>query len=110
MTTDGQKGLQQLIEMLKGLKGGTLSSMLEKSNLSDEDKKAVSALFEQFSQEQRLDGANKQNALAIIQKLFQQSKAEGKHEKLNSILNKFGQNADLSDGDKKVVDELKKLL
>ncbi|MDA8213124.1 MAG: hypothetical protein M0021_14785 [Clostridia bacterium] len=110
MTGDGQNGIKELMGMLKALKGSTLSSMLDKTNLSEEDKKAISALFEQFSREQTLDGDNKQNAMNIIQRLVQQSKVEGQQEKIGNLLNKVDQNTKLSDGDKKIMDELKKLL
>lgn len=110
MSVDGQKGLQELLGMLKGLKGSTLSSMLDKTNLSDEDKKAVAALFEQFNQEQKLDPAKQQNALAIIQKLFQQSRVENKQEQLGNLIQKLDQNVKFNEKDKKIVDEIKKLI
>jgi hypothetical protein len=110
MSVNGSKGLQDLMGMLKGLKGSTLSSMLAKTKLSEDDQKAISALFEQFNQEQKLDSASQQNALAIIQKLFQQAPSEDKKAQLTTLINQLDQNAKFSEKDKIMVEELKKKL
>lgn len=110
MSVNGSKGLQDLMGMLKGLKGNTLSSMLAKTKLCEEDQKAISALFEQFNQEEKLDPASQQNALAMIQKLFQQAPSEDKKAQLNTLINQLDQSAKLSEKDKIMVEELKKKL
>ncbi len=107
MSVEDEKGIKDLMGMLKNVKGSTISSILDKTNLSTKDKDDIFTIFDQFNG--KGNSNTKQNAMEIIQKLFQQIKVQGEQEKLDKLLDKINKTTNLSDEDKKVVEELKKL-
>lgn len=109
MSVEGEKGLKDLLGMIKNLKGSTISGFLDKMNLSAQDKQNILVMLEQINgQGSSGDIPSKANALELLQRILQQAKNEGQQAKLEKLLDKINQTK-LSEDDQKIVEEIKKL-
>lgn len=77
MTNENFKGMGDILELLRGIDPEKLNQLLAQTQLSAEDRKAISGLFSQVSSGQTPDANAKQNALALLLKIYSGLNSQG---------------------------------